>query len=136
MEEGYIEVANQGMRIVGWFTTKHLLSIVYGICALLPLSLLLFLIGMLIPGHSPYLPYIGVGVGSSIGIVIGICPVPKRRTTLMNWLYKRIRYQMKPQVFVFDQEYRMRTNRAKNKAWMARVEAEYKAAFEKSGDKN
>lgn len=134
MEEGYIEVANQGMRIVGWLTTKHLLSMVYGICTLLPLSLLLFLIGVLIPDHSPYLPYIGVGIGSFIGIAIGICPVPKRRTTLMIWLYKHYRYNLKPQVYVFDRDFRVRTNRAKNKAWMAKIQAEYKAAFEKSGD--
>lgn len=121
MEEGYIEVATQGMRLMGPITTKHVASMGLGALVFSPLALLLALVGWVLPG-PPSLILMGAGVGLFPGVVLALIPVPKRQVNYMTWLYRKLRFRFKTQVFQFDREYRERKNRAVITAWMQEVE--------------
>ena len=121
MEEGYIEVATQGMRLMGPITTKHVASMGLGALVFSPLALLFALVGWVLPGPSS-LVLIGAGIGLFPGIVLALIPVPKRQVNYMTWLYRKLRFRFRTQVFQFDREYRERKNRAVITAWMREVE--------------
>ena len=121
MEEGYIEVATQGMRLMGPITTKHVASMGLGALVFAPLAVLLMLVGWVLPGpHS--LALILAGVGLAPGLILALIPVPKRQINTMTWLYRKLRFRLRTQVYRFDLEYRERKNRAVILAWMREVE--------------
>lgn len=124
MEEGYIEVNNQGMRLIGGFTTKHLLSITTGIGAFIPLAIVIYLFIHISNPTHPYLPYVGVGLGLLPGAILGAIPIPRRKITLLIFLYRRAKFRLRAQVFTFDREYRQRINREKFARWKSMLESE------------
>lgn len=121
MEEGYIEVATQGMRLMGPITTKHVASMGLGALFFSPLALLFAFVGWVLPG-PPSLILIGAGIGLFPGVVLALIRVPKRQVNAMTWLYRKLRFRFRTQVFQFDREYRERKNRAVLTAWMQEVE--------------
>ena len=121
MEEGYIEVATQGMRLMGPITTKHVASMGLGALVFSPLAILLALMGWVLPG-PPSLILVGAGIGLAPGILLALIPVPKRQVNAMTWLYRKLRFRFRTQVFQFDREYRERKNHAVITAWMREVE--------------
>lgn len=121
MEEGYIEVATQGMRLMGPITTKHVASMGLGALVFSPLAILLALVGWVLPG-PPSLILVGAGIGLAPGILFALIPVPKRQVNAMTWLYRKLRFRFRTQVFQFDREYRERKNHAVITSWMREVE--------------
>jgi len=111
MEEGYIEVATQGMRLMGPITTKHVAAMGLGALVFSPLAVLLALVGWVIPGPH-FLPLLGAGIGIS----------PKRQVNAMTWLYRKIRFRYRTQRFRFDLEYRERKNHEVITAWMREID--------------
>lgn len=121
MEEGYIEVATQGMRLMGPITTKHVGAMGLGALVFSPLALGLALVGWVLPGPS-FLPLIGAGTGLLPGVILALIPLRKRQVNAMIWLYRKVRFRFYTQVFHFDREYRERKNLATITAWMREVE--------------
>ena len=121
MEEGYIEVATQGMRLMGPITTKHVAAMGLGALVFSPLAILLALVGWVIPGPH-FLPLLGAGIGISPGIILSLIPIPKRQVNAMTWLYRKIRFRYRTQRFRFDLEYRERKNHEVITAWMREID--------------
>lgn len=121
MEEGYIEVATQGMRLMGPITTKHVAAMGLGALVFSPLAVLLALVGWVLPGPL-FLPLLGAGLGISPGLLLSLIPIPKRQVNAMTWLYRKIRFRYRTQLFRFDLEYRERKNHAVITAWMREVD--------------
>lgn len=119
-EEGYIEVSGAGLRILGPITTKHLLSMGIGLAVFAPLGALLALIAYALPG-PPFREMWGGLVGILPGLVMAILPVPKRRINALTWLWRKIRFRIRPQVYRFDFEYRVRRHRQEMNEWLVDV---------------
>ncbi|MFD1674854.1 hypothetical protein [Alicyclobacillus fodiniaquatilis] len=131
MEEGFIEVNNQGMRLFGGITTKHILSVTIGVSVFAPLAIVLYLaIRLSVTPAHPYLPYVGAGLGFIPGAILGAIPVPRRKITLLILLYRKTKFRMRTQVFTFDREYRQRVNRERYAKLRSLVESEVVANHE------
>ncbi|MCF8567034.1 hypothetical protein LLE49_20135 [Alicyclobacillus tolerans] len=120
-EEGYIEVVTQGMRIMGPITTKHMASMGLGALVFSPLAVVLLLAGWFISGPHA-LPLILAASGLVPGLILALIPIPKRKINAMTWLYRKLRFRFRPQVFRFDRDYRQQKNHAVITAWMREVE--------------
>ncbi|EPZ44297.1 MULTISPECIES: hypothetical protein [Alicyclobacillus] len=127
MDEGYIEVTSQGMRLFALgpisITTKHFVSIFLGALASFPLGVIFATLGLVIPG-PPSLPLILGVIGLLPGIILALIPLPKRQTNLLVWLYRKRKFAFKTQTFVFDREYRARKNFEVISTWMREVREE------------
>lgn len=123
MEEGYIEVANQGMRLMGPITTKHVKAMGLGAAVFSPLAILFAIVGWVIPGPA-VLPIAGAIIGIIPGVILGLIPIPKRQIGAIVWLYRKLRFRIRTQTFYFDREYRSRKNREVITGWMREVEKE------------
>ncbi|WP_067936945.1 hypothetical protein [Alicyclobacillus kakegawensis] len=117
MEEGYIEVSSTGLRLFGPITTKHLLSLGIGLAVFAPLGVLLALFAWALPGPS-YRVVVGGGIGVLPGLVMAVTPVPKRRINALTWVWRKIRFRLRPQVYRYDLEYRERRHRQEMRDWL------------------
>lgn len=120
-EEGYIETATSGMRLFGPITTKHVVAAGLGVAAFSPFTILLILVGLTVPGPR-VLILIYAAVGLLPGSIIGAWPIKKRNITLIVWLYRKIRFRLRTNIYVWDREFRERKNRAVITAWMREIE--------------
>lgn len=124
MDEGYIEVASQGMRLFTLgpitITTKHFVSIFLGALSFLPLGVLFSLVGLMIPGPQ-YLPLLLGIEGLFPGILLSLIPLPNRQTSLLVWLFRKAKFRYRTQVFTFDREFRVRKNVKTISTWMHEV---------------
>lgn len=119
-EEGYIEVQGTGLRIFGPITSKHLLSMGIGLAVFAPLGALLALIAYGLPG-PPFREMLGGAVGILPGLILAITPIPKRRINALTWLWRKIRFRMRPQIYRLDFEYRVRRHRQEMNDWLIDV---------------
>jgi len=121
MEEGYIEVQNQGLRIIGALHTRHLLSLLLGMGAFAPVALLALLCAEGLP-HAPGFPYLVAGVLLALGALVGVVPVPSRKKTLLQVVWLQAKYRIKTQTYQWDRSYREQVHQALDAAWKASLE--------------
>ncbi|WP_258111247.1 hypothetical protein [Alicyclobacillus sp. SP_1] len=112
MDEGYIEVRNQGLRIVGPIHTYHLFSMMLGMGALAPLALVGLATTAFLP-HAPGMPFLVALVGLLLGAVLGLVPMPHRHKTVLQWLWLHLKYRMHAQTYFWDRTHRVRTHQAR-----------------------
>jgi hypothetical protein len=120
VDEGYIEVSSTGLRLFGPITTKHLLALGIGLAVFAPLGALLAFFAYVLPG-PPSRVVVGGGIGVLPGLVMAITPIPGRRINALTWLWRKIRFRMKPQVYRYDLSYRERRHRQEMRDWLIDV---------------
>lgn len=134
MEEGYIETATSGMRILGPITTKHVVAAAIGVAVFSPFAILSVLVGLAMPGPRFHL-LIYAAVWLIPGAVLGAWPIHRRKITLIIWVYRKIRFRLRTNVYVWDRSYRDRKNREVITAWMREVAQSIRVQQQEGGEK-